>query len=106
MKKCANTRGTTFVYVILPIDTLSTDKSNYVKVLENKDNDNKKKDFTIMSSKEQIDSNFPCNNNDMNLMKYMDSVCSEIFSPWVPKLLMEVFILTQHHEDYSIIKLF
>ena len=34
----------------------------------------------------------------------IDSVCWEMFSPWVPKLLMDVFILTWHHEDYNIIK--
>ena len=37
-------------------------------------------------------------------MEYIDSVCSEMFSPWVPKLLMDAFILTQHHEGYDIIK--
>ena len=37
-------------------------------------------------------------------MEYIDSVCSDMFSPWVPKLLMDVFILSQHHENYNIIK--
>ena len=59
-----------------------------------------------MSSKEQINSNFPFKKNDMNLMEYINSVCSETFSPLVPNLLMDVFILTQHHEGYDIIKHF
>ena len=37
-------------------------------------------------------------------MEYIDSVCSEMFSPCEPKLLMDIFILTQHHEGYDIIK--
>ena len=37
-------------------------------------------------------------------MEYIDSVCSEMFSPWVPRVLMDVFILTQHYEGYDIIK--
>ena len=37
-------------------------------------------------------------------MEYIDSVCSDMFSPWVPKLLMDVFILSQHHDNYNIIK--
>ena len=57
-----------------------------------------------MSSKQQTDSSFPFNKNDINLMEYIDSVCSEIFSLWGPKLFMDIFILTQHHEDYDIIK--
>ena len=57
-----------------------------------------------MSSKEQINSNFPFKKNDMNLMEYINSVCSEMFSPWVAKLLMGVLILTQYHKDYDIIK--
>ena len=56
-----------------------------------------------MSSKEEVDCNFPFNNNKRKLMEYIDSVYSEIFSPWVPKLLMDV-ILIQHYEGYDIIK--
>ena len=37
-------------------------------------------------------------------MEDIDSVCLEMFSPWVPKLLIDIFILTQHHEGYDIIK--
>ena len=37
-------------------------------------------------------------------MEYIDSVYSEIFSPWVPTLLMDVFIFNQQHEGYDIIK--
>ena len=57
-----------------------------------------------MSSKEELNFNFPFNNNDGKLMECIDSVDSEMFSPWVPKLLMDVFILTQHYEGYDIIK--
>ena len=57
-----------------------------------------------MSSKEEVDSNFPFSNNDRKLKEYIDSVCSEMISPWVPKLLMDVFILTQYYEGQDIIK--
>ena len=57
-----------------------------------------------MSSKEELNSNFPFNNNDSKLMEYIDSVCSEMFSPWVSNLLMDVFILTQHYKGCDIIK--
>ena len=57
-----------------------------------------------MSSKEEFNSNFPFNKNDRKLMENIDSVCSEMFSPQVPKSLMDVFILTQHYEGYDIIK--
>ena len=57
-----------------------------------------------MSSKEESDPMFHLNNNDQTLMDYIDSVSSDMFSPWVPKLLMDVFILREHHENYNIIK--
>ena len=58
-----------------------------------------------MSSKEQeSDPMFHLNNNDQKLMDYIDSVCLDMFSPWEPKLLMDVFILSEHHENYNIIK--
>ena len=37
-------------------------------------------------------------------MEYIDSVCSEMFSSWVSKLLMDVIFFTQHHKGYDIIK--
>ena len=37
-------------------------------------------------------------------MEYIDSVCSEMSSLWVPKLLMDLFLLNQHHECYDITK--
>ena len=57
-----------------------------------------------MSSKEELNSNFPIHKNDRKLMEYIDSVCSEMFSPWITQLLMDVLILTQHHEGLDIIK--
>ena len=63
-----------------------------------------KNGLTIISSKEKVDSNFPFNKNDRKLMECIDSVCLEMFAPWVPKLLMDVFILTQHYEGYDINK--
>ena len=60
--------------------------------------------FNMISSKEELNSNFPFNINDRKLMEYIDSVSSEMFSPWLPKLLMGVFFLTQHHEGCDIIK--
>ena len=86
-------------------DSLFTYESNFIKLTENKDNFNKGiNSLTTKTSKEELNSNFPFNNNDRKLMEYINSVCSEMFSPWVAKLLMDVFILTQHHEGYDVIK--
>ena len=37
-------------------------------------------------------------------MENIDSVSSEIFSSWVPKILIDFFILTQYQEIYDVIK--
>ena len=85
--------------------TLSIDDSNCIKLPENKNYFNKGKNgLTVKTSKEEVNSNFPFNQYDRKLMEYIDSVSSEMFSPWLPKLLMDVFILTQHYEGYDIIK--
>ena len=47
---------------------------------------------------------FPLNNNNRKLMEYVDLVCSEMISLWLPKLLMDIIILVQHYKDYNIIK--
>ena len=82
-------------YNFIYINTLFNNESNCIKLPENKDNFNKGKNGFV-SSKDEVDSNFPFNNNNMNLLEYIDSVCSEMFSSWVLELLMDVFILTQH----------
>ena len=92
-------------YNFIHIDTFSIVESNYIKLPQNKDNLNEGKNgLTIMLSKEELNSNFPFNKNDRKLMEYIDSVCSKMFSPWVPKILMDIFILTQHYEGYDFIK--
>ena len=57
-------------YDFIHIDTLSTDESNCIKLTENKSYfNNGKNSLTIMSSKEEVDSNFPFNNNGRKLME-------------------------------------
>ena len=91
----------TFVYNILPIDSLSKNKCHSSKDSKNKDNFNiNKNGLTTISSKEKVKTNFL----STTLMEYIDSVCWEIFSSWVPKLLMDIHIQTGHHEDYNIFK--
>ena len=38
------------------------------------------------------------------IKEYIDSYCLDMFSPWEPKLLMDVCILPQKCKDYNIIK--
>ena len=57
-----------------------------------------------MSPKEKGMTNQPFDTNDKNQKEFIDSVCSEMLSPWEPKLLMDVFILAKHHKDYNVIK--
>ena len=58
----------------------------------------------MLSKEQESNPKLHLNNNDQTLMDYIDSVCSDMFSPWVPKLLMDVFILSEHHENYNIIE--
>ena len=36
------------------------------------------------------------NKNDKEIKEYIDSLYIDMFSPWEPKLLMDVFILIEH----------
>ena len=36
------------------------------------------------------------NKNNKEIKEYIDSLCINMFSPWEPKLLMEVLILTEN----------
>ena len=36
------------------------------------------------------------NKNDIEIKKYIDSLCIDMFSSWRPKLLMDIFILKGH----------
>ena len=38
------------------------------------------------------------------IKEYIDSYSMDMFAPWEPKLLMDVFILSQKCKDYNIIK--
>ena len=38
------------------------------------------------------------------IKEYMNSLFINMFSPWERKLLMDVFILTEHQQKYDIIK--
>ena len=42
--------------------------------------------------------------NNFKIKEYIDSVCMDMFVPWEPKLLIDVFILSQKYKDYNIIK--
>ena len=44
------------------------------------------------------------NKNDKEIKEYTDFLCFDMLSLWEPKLLMDVFILTKHQQDYNIIK--
>ena len=44
------------------------------------------------------------NKNDEESKEYIDILCFDMFSPWEPKLLIDIFILAKHQQNYDIIK--
>ena len=86
-------------------DSLPIDKSNWTKLSDKKDNCNNNANGKIITApKRKIYYKFTTNKNDRNLKENIFSVCSNMFSPWEPKLLMDGFILWDYHQDYYIIK--
>ena len=51
-----------------------------------------------------VSKNHIIHQNDSKIREYIDSVCVDMFSSWEPKLLMDVYILSQKCKDYNIIK--
>ena len=60
--------------------------------------------LTIMTKTKTDIHHLAMNKNNEEIKNYIDSLCIDMFSPWKPKLLMDVFILTDHIEKYDIIK--
>ena len=52
--------------------------------------------LTIMTKAQRDIHHLAINKNDKEIKEYIDSLCINMFSPWEPKLLMDVFILTEH----------
>ena len=50
--------------------------------------------------------NLPIDKNDKEIKEYINYLYFDMFLPWKPKLLMELFIMAEHQQDYAIIKHF
>ena len=87
------------------LDKDSKEENNVTKISESSNNQSKNLYGLIITTKTQRDiHHLAINKNDKKIKEYIDSLCIDMFSPWEPKLLMDVFILTEHQQNYDIIK--
>ena len=67
------------------------------KISDSSKNESKNSyDLTITTKTQRDIHPLAMNKNDKEIKEYIDSFCINMFSPWVPKLLMDVFMLTDH----------
>ena len=51
--------------------------------------------FTITTKTQRDIHHLAINKNDKEIKKYINSLCNDMFTPWEPKLLIGVFLLTE-----------
>ena len=76
-------------------------KKNITKISDSSNNQTKNLNGITITNKEQRDF-YPLdiNKNDKEIKNYIDSLDFDKFSPWEPKLFMNVFKLAEHQKDY------
>ena len=81
------------------------EENDSTKMLDSSKNQSKNLNGLTITSKTQRDIHrLAINKNDKEIKQYFDSLYIDMFTPWEPKLLMNVFIWTEHQQNYGIIK--
>ena len=87
------------------LENISNNENHLTKISESSIDESKNSNGLTITTKTQRDiHHLAMNKNDKEIKEYIDTLCIDMFSPWVPKLLMDVFILSEHREKYDIIK--
>ena len=87
------------------LDNNSNEENDSTKISDSSKNQSKNSNGLTITTKTQRDiHHLAINKNDKEIKEYIDSLCIDMFTPWEPKLLMDVFILTEHWQNYDIIK--
>ena len=79
------------------LENNSNEENHSTKISESSKNQSKNSNGLTITTKTQRDiHHLAINKNDKEIKEYIDSLCIDMFTPWEPKLLMDVFILTEH----------
>ena len=79
------------------LDKDSKEENDATQILDSSNNQSKNSNGLTIMTKTQIDiHNLAINKNYKEIKEYIDSLCINMFSPWERKLLMDVYILTEH----------
>ena len=87
------------------LDNDSKEENDATKISDSSKNQSKNSNGLTITTKTQRDiHHLAINKNNKEIKEYIDSLCIDMFTPWEPKLLMGVFILTVHWQDDDKIK--
>ena len=79
------------------LDNNSKEENDATKISDSGKNQRKNSNgLTIASKTQRAIHHLAINKKGKEIKKYIDFLCINIFSTWRPKLLMDVFILTEH----------
>ena len=78
------------------LDNNSKGENDLAKISDSSKNQSKNSNGFTITTKTQKDSHpVAIDKNDKEIKEYIDYLCIDLFTPWEPKLLMYVFILTE-----------
>ena len=84
-------------FQIILLHNNSKEKNDATKISDSRTNESKNSNgLTIMNKTQRDIHQLAINKNDKRIKEYIDSLCIDMFTPWEPQLLMDVFLLTEH----------
>ena len=87
------------------LENNSNEENHLTKISDSSNNQSKNSNGLTITTKTQRDiHHLAINKNNKEIKEYIDSLCIDMFTQWEPKLLMDVFILSDHQQKYDIIK--
>ena len=79
------------------LDNNFNEENDSTKITDSSKNESKNSNGLTITTKTQRDIHcLAINKNNKEIKEYIDSLCIDMFTPWEPKLLMDVYILTEH----------
>ena len=85
------------------LDNGSKVENDATKISDLSNNQSKNSNGLTIITKSDIH-HLAINKNDKEIKEYLVLLYFNMFSPWEPELLMDVFMLTEYQQDYDIIK--
>ena len=79
------------------LENNSNEENDSTKISDSSNNQSKNSNGLTITTKTQRDiHHLAINKNDKEIKECIDSLCIDMFTRWEPKLLMDVFLLTEH----------